>query len=355
VAKKNALAEENTEKVMGLDPTWEKAFAAAAEARVIFFLGQSDVGKTTMLLALANFLHSQDYSVGVVDADIGQSSLGPPTTIGLGVLRKPVQRLEEVPLVALSFVGAITPVGHLLPTVGSTASLVQKALHLGIEKILIDTSGLVTGDLGRVLKQQKIELVAPDLIYCLQIERECEGILRAYRHTKRPRVERVQPSLARRMRSPEERRAYREERFKRYFATAERRELCLSNLNLSGSSLFAGEALDCGTQKSLTTATHIPIVWGEIISAEEAALVTPYELAAEQVQRLKAILGKRWISVYSLHSLKNMLLGLLGENGAVIGLGILRYIDFQRGVITLSTPVRDTPVRGLQFSRFQYT
>ncbi len=339
---------------MGLVKEWEEAFSLAQEARIIFFLGRSDIGKTTALLTLANALHAQKYSVGIVDADIGQSSIGPPTTIGLGVLERPVQRLEEVTIQGLYFVGSITPVGHLLPTVVGTAHLVRKALQLGIEKVLIDTSGLVSGDLGRVLKHHKIELVSPDFIYCLQAERECEGILRAYSHTTRLRIVRLQPSPDRRIRSPEERRAYREERFKCYFATAERREVYLQEIDLMGSALFTGKPVDYKKRKALTALTNIPILWGEILSGEEAALVTPYGLSEGQIQKLKGELGKRWIHVYPLGSLKNLLLGLQGEDGEVLGLGILCYIDFPRGVLTLSTPLKNIPIRGIRFSRFQY-
>ncbi|RMF88485.1 MAG: hypothetical protein D6736_10445, partial [Nitrospinota bacterium] len=245
------------------------ALAETAGVRVILFLGRTDVGKTTTLLALANALCERNFRVGVVDADLGQSTIGPPTTIGLGLLREPVQHLGEAEVVGLYFVGAVTPAGHLLPTVCGTAALVQKALRLGVEKLLIDTTGLVSGDIGRVLKQQKIELVAPDLICCLQREGECEPILRAYRHGRRPQIVRLTPQPGCRVRGQEERRAYREQQFKRYFARAEPRELALPELNLVGSPLFTGRAMEHRQQQELRATTGVPVLWGEILSAQE--------------------------------------------------------------------------------------
>ncbi|RMF83918.1 MAG: hypothetical protein D6736_20380 [Nitrospinota bacterium] len=105
-------------------------------------------------------------------------------------------------------------------------------------------------------------------------------------------------------------------------------------------------------QQELREATGIPILWGEILSAQEVVLVTPYELSPGQVQTLETTLGKRWVRLYPLASLKNTLLALLDDRGEVLGLGVVRYLDFQRERLIVLTPVRE-PVQGLKFSRFR--
>ena len=147
---------------------------AVLNERVIFVMGDKDTGKTTFVTRMANELFSLGYSVGIIDADIGQSDIGPPTTIGFGIVQTPLTSLRDVIVQTLYFVGAISPKSHLLPLVIGTRKMLEKALELGIQKILIDTTGLVRGQFGRVLKHYKLELVAPDVIVCLQRNSECE-------------------------------------------------------------------------------------------------------------------------------------------------------------------------------------
>ena len=44
-----------------------------------------------------------------MDADLGQSDIGPPTTVGLGRVRLPVERLGDAEVVGLYFVGSTSP------------------------------------------------------------------------------------------------------------------------------------------------------------------------------------------------------------------------------------------------------
>ena len=66
--------------------------------------------------------------------------------------------------------------------------MAQRALRLGFDRVIVDTSGLVQGELGRLLKQHKIDLVEPELVLCLQRNGECEHILRPYGTGDRPAV-----------------------------------------------------------------------------------------------------------------------------------------------------------------------
>ena len=51
-------------------------------APVVLFIGDVDTGKTTLITYILNKLVKQGLKVGIIDADIGQSDVGPPTTIG---------------------------------------------------------------------------------------------------------------------------------------------------------------------------------------------------------------------------------------------------------------------------------
>ena len=82
------------------------AVALAAESRVMLVIGETDTGKTHFTTYLASALLSRGDAVAVVDADLGQSDIGPPTTVGLGRVRLPVERLADAEVVGLYFVVA---------------------------------------------------------------------------------------------------------------------------------------------------------------------------------------------------------------------------------------------------------
>ena len=193
------------------------ALEAAAAARVTLVLGAGDTGKTTLVTGLASALAAGRHAVGVVDADLGQSDVGPPTTVGFGRVRRPIAALEEAEVVALEFLGTTSPARCMRETGEATARLVARALAEGCERVLVDTSGLVEGDFGRALKRIKIDRVRPDLLIALQRAEECEPILRLYEGATA--VVRL-PAAAAGRRSPAERRRRRQRALEAHLAGA---------------------------------------------------------------------------------------------------------------------------------------
>jgi polynucleotide 5'-kinase involved in rRNA processing len=96
--------------------------------------------------------------------------------------------------------------------------LQQKALELGAEVIVVDTTGLVDSSHGgKALKQWKIELFAPGLVIGLQRARELEPILWPLRRDGRVRCVEIAVSARVAVRSREERIARRRKALARYF------------------------------------------------------------------------------------------------------------------------------------------
>ncbi|HAV42591.1 TPA: polyhydroxyalkanoate depolymerase, partial [bacterium] len=124
---------------------WEKKAAEIlSSGRIIIVIGAVDTGKTTLVTYLANKAAEGGKVVGIVDADIGQSDIGPPTTIGLGMIKEPVEDLRKITPADLYFVGSLSPKGHLLPMVVGTRRMVEHAFQLGAQKVIIDTTGLIS-------------------------------------------------------------------------------------------------------------------------------------------------------------------------------------------------------------------
>ena len=194
------------------------ALEAAAQARVTLILGTSDTGKTSLTAQLASALAARGERVAVVDADVGQSEIGPPTTVGLGRVTRALRRLADADVMALEFIGDTSPVRYIRETAEATGRLVRRALDAGFDRVLIDTGGLVEGSLGVALKRAKVRAADPDLVLVLQRREESEPIARALEGGERPRVIRLSPSPAVVRRTATRRREHRETMLRDYFA-----------------------------------------------------------------------------------------------------------------------------------------
>ncbi len=136
----------------------------------VVLVGGLDTGKTTLSRALLNAAVTAGRPAAFLDGDVGQKSVGPPATISLKLIRTAEDLSpERFPTAdAMSFVGSTSPEGHLLAVLSGVATLHRRAKEEGTELVVVDTSGLVSGIYGQILKYHKVELLRPDLVVGLQ-------------------------------------------------------------------------------------------------------------------------------------------------------------------------------------------
>jgi polynucleotide 5'-hydroxyl-kinase GRC3/NOL9 len=202
----------------------DAALAAARRARVTVIVGAADTGKTSLTARLATALAAAGARVAVVDADVGQSEIGPPTTVGLGAVTGPLGRLADVALVALEFIGDTSPVRHIART----------AVAEAYGHVLVDTGGLVEGRLGLALKRAKLRAIDPDLVLVVQRREESEPLARMLEAAARPVVVRVPAAPAARRRTQTERRLHRERALERYMRDARVVEIAVERTEAGG-------------------------------------------------------------------------------------------------------------------------
>lgn len=191
----------------------------------IYVLGETNCGKTTFCRYLVEKMEPHGRSA-YVDCDMGQSTIGPPTTEGLA--------LSPSGETYLRFVGSTSPGGHFLQTLTGAKRLVEKATELGAAATIIDSPGLVSGGVGIEFQIQMIDLLRPTRIVALQNGREREHLLANFARHPEIVIHRIPVSPAAVARSTPERRRYREERFATYFADARTRKVRLRGLGLQG-------------------------------------------------------------------------------------------------------------------------
>jgi polynucleotide 5'-hydroxyl-kinase GRC3/NOL9 len=143
---------------------------AVRTKHTVLLVGGLDTGKTTLSRALLSAAVEAGRPTAFLDADVGQKSVGPPATVTLKIVRSAADLEPEVfpEQDALAFVGSTSPEGHLLPVLAGVATLHRRAVASGADFVVVDTSGLVSGIYGQILKYHKVELLRPDLVVGLQ-------------------------------------------------------------------------------------------------------------------------------------------------------------------------------------------
>lgn len=143
---------------------------------VILLLGASDTGKTTFARNLLRAVLATGKEAAFVDADINESTVGPPTCVGLKWIRQTADLENLRSADRLQFVGSIKSEGLILQQVVATASLVDQARD-SADIVVVDTTGTVSGVAGQTLKYHKTELCRPEVIVAFQRGEELAPIV----------------------------------------------------------------------------------------------------------------------------------------------------------------------------------
>ncbi len=163
-------------------PSTHDAISRAANARSVVLIGGMDTGKSTTAVAITRGALARGRSVALIDADIGNSTIGPPACVGLKIMRSESDLEERHVADRLHFVGGISPDRLVLQHVIATTALAQ-AGAVAADLVIVDTTGSVSGVVGQTLKYHKVELIRPDLVLALQRGGELEpvvGMLRRF-------------------------------------------------------------------------------------------------------------------------------------------------------------------------------
>jgi polynucleotide 5'-hydroxyl-kinase GRC3/NOL9 len=280
---------------------WFELLHALEEAKgIAILLGATDTGKSTLAKFLISHLCKRGLKLGLVDADIGQSFLGPPATIGLSVFKSHPDWEVVLSPPEIFFVGSTTPEGHFPIHLKGVKRMVDKASSYGLDVILVDTTGFVLGEAGRELKRKKIDLVSPRFILALQKDDELEPILEQYKESALYKIRRLPLSEQVRAKSMEERRLNRTNKFRDYFKYSAVQELAMEGVPIEG----------------------------EVLDPEGAPLPLDWALR-----------------------MNGLLIGLKDENDETLALGLTKTFFEEKKALRLSTPLQEIQrVKTIQLS-----
>jgi hypothetical protein len=143
-----------------------------------------------------------------------------------------------------TFVGDITPGGHMLPTVVGAHRLVRKARGMGATAIVFDTTGLVgSSQGGGALKRALVDLLEAEVVIGLQRGTELEHLLVPLRRSKRTRVVDRPVAEAVKRRDMTTRQTHRAQQYRRTFDGAQALEVEWPRFAVIPSPLFSRNRL----------------------------------------------------------------------------------------------------------------
>jgi polynucleotide 5'-hydroxyl-kinase GRC3/NOL9 len=202
----------------------------------VYVMGATDRGKTTLCRDLVERM-SGIRRTAYIDCDSGQSTIGPPTTLGAAIGQ------DEHREIYLRFVGTTSPAGHTLPFLTAVKRLQEKVRERGAEVVVIDSPGYIATAAAREFQIQCIQLLRPDHLIAIQADGELEAVLAPFHEDTTMRVHRWPPVPGAQRRTANERRAYRRRAFAEYFAGAQEQQIPLTGLEICGKVPEGGKGL----------------------------------------------------------------------------------------------------------------
>jgi len=195
----------------------------------VMVIGSVDRGKSSLCIYLINRLLGEKFRVLFLDGDLGQSALGPPSTLAYTIVENPLVDLFELKAEEAFFVGATSPSENLNRTIEGLAFLTAKAVKSTADFVVVNTDGWVLGEDAVKYKVQLAEKLAPDIIIGIQNNFELEPLLAELGKFRKIIVE--TPRWVKE-KTKEKRKNIRERGYAKYLAGAKMKKWSLSGLTL---------------------------------------------------------------------------------------------------------------------------
>lgn len=306
----------------------------------VMVLGKNDSGKTSFVKLLTHYLVRRNRKVAFFDADIGQSTLGPPGTIGMAIVDK--KRLTDGILADyMLFIGAISPdkcIDRFLERIYQLYTITQKE---NADTILIDTTGLVIGKAGVYLKSNLIKKINPTILIALQFDEELEPILLECASLPSTYIYRITPYKYIMGKSWSERKMRRKKQFSLYFRNSQLHKIMFSEITINDLNFGLSFRLEPHIIDLFRQEFQLEIFSAEVIKSRMfVILLRPQNIPTEdKLSHIKKHFKVRQVVFIQPIWFQNLLVSVNTSEGLSKSLGIIKNIDFKRKEITAYFPI----------------
>lgn len=341
---------------MNISAEWEHMVAEILAAPgVVMVVGAADVGKTNFCLQLCSAAYDGGIPTAVVDADVGQSEIGAPGTIGMALVDKPIEALSDLRPKRLYFVGATSPFGHMMECAIGTKKMTDAAIEHGAKLVVVDTTGLVEGYAGRKLKTYKADLIRPQYLVGIQKRREIEHLLVPFSKIENVNTRAIKASAEARRKPTEFRTARRKLNFYNHFFEAQGHIIRLEDVCCWNTWFGTGRPMKWQYMKFIEDSLRCRVLHAEI-TGDGIFMISERACAKPGLRLLEEEFKTSKITVTQGELFHNLLVGLADENGSTMNVGLMQAIDFkQKCMFVLSQMKTISPVRVVQFGSLRVT
>ncbi|MEM1515300.1 MAG: Clp1/GlmU family protein [Candidatus Bathyarchaeia archaeon] len=314
--------------------TCEKILSTSDKVEVVI-LGGTDSGKSSFFTYLANVALSRRRKIALIDGDLGQSDIGPPGTLGLSIIKRPIIDPSSLQPDQIIFVGVTSPQRVVDRVIEGLVRLKDRALEMDSNFIVINTDGWVEGRDAVDYKRQLIRALEPNFVMIMQGKGDLTTLVNSLMKENFNLLLIETPEKIKR-RDRETRKAIREGLYKKYLKNAKLRSIPLSWIKLNGNLTIRGKP-DQYLKKKFNE-----ILSGKVVYCESAQdcivlmLKNGFIIGDEE----KNILSTNFhipIKVIFEGSERGLIASLENEKGKFLGIGIIHSIDYDRGIIKVYT------------------
>jgi polynucleotide 5'-kinase involved in rRNA processing len=157
--------------------SWIEAVEIVQRQRgTVIVLGDVDSGKSSICTYLTNMCVQDGLKVGVVDADVGQADIGPPTTVSSASASRPIFSLQELRQETAFFAGDTSPSSVPNKIILQVTELMRD-LAGSSDVVIVNTDGWVQDPAALRFKETLVNEVHPDLVLGLNRAGELDPLL----------------------------------------------------------------------------------------------------------------------------------------------------------------------------------
>jgi polynucleotide 5'-hydroxyl-kinase GRC3/NOL9 len=324
--------------------SWREAAEQLADLQnkptTVVVLGTVDSGKSSFCTYLINRMISGKRKVAVLDGDLGQSDIGPPSTVAYTTISRPITDLFYQQARNAHFLGETSPSNVTVEMIRILPLLKKEIVIKEPDLLIINTDGWTEGQCAEDYKVKLVEELNPDLVFLVQQKDELTPISNRLEKFRKISVE--SPSTIR-QRDRDKRKSLRELGYKKYLRNPKIQSLSLSWVKIEGDQAF-------GLSKSHSLTRQARKV-------TESLGMKPLHVA-ELADRINVIIGrKRWINPDNLKKIQEhlkkrivvtrkgeeegLLVGLYNSSKKFLGIGVIQEIDYTRKAMKVLTPVSE--------------
>ena len=305
---------------------WEAAASSMDLRGITVVIGAMDVGKSTMTAVLANKALSRGLKVVVIDADVGQNDIGPPTTISASRVTRPITSLRQIQAEKSVFMQS-TSLERIWPrAVEAVKKLIAYAKDVwSADSIVVNTDGWISDEEAVQYKRALLSEVKPNNIIAIKIAGELEGILNGF-----PHVTSVRPPPAVGTRSKEDRKIHREMSYARFIFPLREISIDLEKIPLCNIDLFKGIDISNEFKYMISRSINARIIYANQVGH------TLYVISDQWIaRRLNAFRVLGFPEGFE----KGLLVGVEDREGFLIGLGVFKkiYYDKKKAIVYMSS------------------